>query len=139
MCAQMQRRAALLLALLALSCGSDGGGGDEPAQSDVCADAYRVHAEALRAAMESAPPCQRDGDCVVMADQAGCEGLVDIELCDKAVHHGVVDAYDARAVAEQICDLARQAEFGCTISASCQAHGEPVCREGACVFAAPAR
>jgi hypothetical protein len=136
----MQRCAVAVLVLLGLSCGGGGDDDDEPSRSDdVCADAYRVHTEALRQAMESTPPCEQDRDCVVMADRAACDGLISFDLCDMAVHHGVVDAYDERAVKEQICELARQAEFGCGISASCAPHGEPVCRAGVCEFAAPAR
>jgi hypothetical protein len=124
-----------VLGLLAGAC-RDGGAKDQ-AGDDLCGDALRLHGEALADAIASTPPCKRDEDCTVMADRAACEDRVVINLCELPVHHGVVDAYDAQAVAERICALAEDSELGCEISASCAAHGEPVCRDGECVFAAP--
>jgi hypothetical protein len=131
----MQRCVLAVLGWLLVSCGHDGSADTDSDSENVCADAERVHDEALRKAKESAPPCEVDSDCVVMADRASCDGSFEIEGCDMAVHHGVVDAYDERAVAQMLCDLARESEYGCSILASCAAHGDPVCREGACEFA----
>jgi hypothetical protein len=104
--------------------------------NSACEPALRVHQEALDEALAGAPDCRSDGDCVVMHDSASCEGIVQLQGCDLAVHRRVLELYDPVMVSERMCEAAEDAEFGCTVSASCQPHGASVCRAGACVFAA---
>jgi hypothetical protein len=122
------------LALTLLGCG------DEPAPeatSDPCQRAYRVHGEALADAIESAPDCSEDADCVVMDDRASCQGLVEVDLCDLSVHSEVLELYDPVDVSRRMCEAARGSRYACSISAACAEHGAPVCHEGRCEFESP--
>jgi hypothetical protein len=89
----------------------------------------------MKKARAEAPPCEADDDCVVMLEQASCEGRFELELCELAVHREVPDLYDAEAVSAALCEALRDAELGCALQASCESHGEPVCRDGECIFA----
>jgi hypothetical protein len=108
---------------------------DVPGES-ACDPASRVHDEALAEALDQAPACASDSDCVAMEDSAVCEGLVEIHRCDLAVHQRVLELYDPIDVGERMCEAAGDAVYGCTVSALCVPHGEAVCRAGECVFAA---
>ena len=128
--AGMRFRALVALAMpFAAACESR----DEP-QDDGCQAARLVYEGALNEALAAAPPCKSDADCVAMRDQASCEGRVEIDLCELAVHRETVRSFDRDAVSRQMCKAAADSEFGCSIIASCAAHGPSVCRAGECVF-----
>ena len=126
-------RFGLLLSLLTAACGS-ATAPDDPSSESACDPARRVHAEALSEALGQAPPCESSADCVAMENYAACEGLVEIEGCDLAVHRKVLELYDPEDVSERMCEAAGNAKYGCSVSVSCVPHGEPLCRAGACVF-----
>lgn len=119
--------------VLLAACGSSQH--DVPGES-ACDPAGRVHKQALDEALDQAPPCESDTDCVAMEDTAECEGLVEIHGCDLAVHRRVLDLYDPVEVGERMCEAAADAVYGCEVSVLCVAHGAAVCRAGECVFAA---
>ena len=122
----------LLPALLLVSACAEPSASD--ADEDLCGVASRVHSEEMAEALAAAPACERDADCVVMVDRAGCRGVVSYEGCERAVHRLVPELYDAQEVTDRVCDAVEGAEFGCSLSASCAAHGEPRCVAGECQF-----
>lgn len=107
---------------------------EQPAEDSTCQIGLRIHGEALRAALDRAPSCEDDEDCVVMREAVACPGTLDINLCDLAVHRQVLDYYDRDAVAQAMCEATEGSELGCSISASCAAHEQPLCRAGECTF-----
>jgi hypothetical protein len=120
-----------------IACGGDGSSppGVEHDQVSACAVGVRIQGDALKKARSEAPPCERNADCVVMLEQASCEGRFELELCDLSVHREVLKLYDEEAVSEALCDALRDSELGCALQASCESHGDPICSEGECVFA----
>lgn len=104
---------------------------------DACANARKVHEDALAEAIGLAPPCERDDDCIVMVERASCEGLLSISLCELSVHRDVPALYDAPAVSDRMCEVMADSPYGCDITAACREHGPPVCRAGVCTFADP--
>lgn len=121
-----------------IACGADGStkpGDVELEQESACALGVRIQGDALKKARAEAPPCEQDADCVVMLEQASCEGRFELELCDLSVHREVLKLYDEQAVTDALCDALRDSELGCALQASCESHGEPVCRAGECAFA----
>jgi hypothetical protein len=121
---------------LSLLVGCAGSHTDAPFES-ACEPASRVHDEALAQALDQAPACESNADCVAMTDSAECEGLVEIHRCDLAVHKRVLELYDPAEVGERMCEAAGDAQYGCTLNTLCVPHGAPLCHAGACVFAAP--
>jgi hypothetical protein len=109
-------------------------GDEQPAKDSTCQLGLRIHREALKAALERAPSCEDDADCVVMREAVACPGSLDINLCDLAVHRQVLDYYDRDAVAQAMCEATEGSELGCSISASCAAHEQPRCQAGECTF-----
>jgi len=125
------RRLASAMLVLSSACGSDSTSEYESA----CEIGLRIHGEALKAALDAAPECGADTDCVTMHETIACPGVVNIDLCDLAVHKSVPDLYDREAVAAAMCEATEGEEFGCSINAACRPHGEPECVKGACQFA----
>jgi hypothetical protein len=110
-------------------------GADHDAPGTICQDAQQVQEDAMNEAIAKAPACKVDADCVAMPDRAECiDELVNIELCDRAVHRKVLELYNAKDVTARMCEVASESRFGCSVSASCVQHAGPVCRRGACVF-----
>ncbi len=126
----------LALALLLSACAA-ADDTERAGQESTCDTGLRIHGDALASARDKAPACRSHDDCVVMKETVGCEGLIKIDLCDLSVHRLVVEYYDSQAVARALCEATESNGLGCTISASCAAHGQPVCRAGECTFDEP--
>ena len=124
-------RALLTMPILLRACAGE----VTPAAESTCQVGLRIHGDALAKAIEKAAACASDADCVVMHESVSCPGTITIDLCDLAVHRLVLDYYDRDAVSQAMCEASANSELGCTISASCKSHAEPVCRSGECVFA----
>lgn len=126
----MRRLCPCTLMVLA-ACGGDA----EPSREDTCQAGLRIHGEALAAAIERAPACVDDSDCISMPEEVSCPGSISISLCDVAVHRLVPEYYDREAVVAAMCEAAEGSDVGCSVNAACREHGEPECVAGECVFA----
>jgi hypothetical protein len=119
-----------------LGCGGDDA---EPERDSTCEIGLRIHGQALADAIEMAPPCTDDADCIAMHEGASCPGVIDIDLCALAVHRLVPEYYDPEAVTRAMCEATKGAELGCSVQASCLDVGPPRCVAGECVFESAAR
>jgi len=108
----------------------------EAASSDGCAKATQAYQDALNEAIEQAPSCQTDSDCVLFFADISTSNCpyFSISSCGSVVHREAAAKFESSEVQNRICKAAGSGPNGCSIESICAVGPTtPSCEAGECV------
>jgi hypothetical protein len=106
----------------------------EGANSDGCFRGMAVYEEELQKAIELAPSCESDSDCVLFsANVSNCRFLI-ISVCETVVHRVTAKTFESSDVKNRICKAAGNGPEACAVSGICAGGPTtPACESGECI------
>jgi hypothetical protein len=101
--------------------------------TNVCERGMEAYEQALQEAIDLAPSCETDSDCVISSASVLNCPFFRMTVCGQSVHRATAARLESSEVESRICDAAGSGPYGCSIDGICAQPGTPACEDGTCV------